>query len=110
MGLEPVVAKATVGNEGNSHLEGILHLFTDDVLNAFFLLWIDGEVEFVVYLENHFATDALCLEAIEDVDHGDLDDVGSGALNGGIDGITLSKTTNNAVGRVDVWQIAATTE
>ena len=32
VGLEPVVAKAGVGNEGNSHLEGVLHLFDDDTL------------------------------------------------------------------------------
>ena len=110
MRFEPVVAKATVGNEGNGHLEGILHFFDDDVLYAFFFFWINAEVEFVVYLENHLATDAFGLEALEDVDHGDLDDVGSGALNRGIDGVTLSKATNDAVGRVDVRQITTTTE
>ena len=98
VGLEPVGAKATVGNEGDRHLEGVLHLFDDDMLNVFFLLWIDGEVEFVVNLENHLATDALSLEALEDMNHGDLDDVCSGALNGGIDGVAFSKASNDAVG------------
>ena len=108
VGFEPVVTKAGIGNEGDGHLEGVLHLFYDNVLYAFFFFWINAEVEFVVYLENHLATNAFSLEALEDVDHGDLDDVGSGALNGGIDGVTLSKATNDAVVRVDVRQITTT--
>ena len=108
--LEPVGAKATVGNEGDRHLEGVLHLFDDDMLNAFFLFREDGEVEFVVYLENHLATDALSLKALEDMNHGDLDNGGSGSLNGGIDGVALSKTTNGSVGRVDIRQVATTSE
>jgi hypothetical protein len=97
MGLEPVIAKAGVGDEGHSHLEGILHLFDDDTLNLFFLVRIDGEVEFVVDLQDHFALDALSLEALEDVNHRHFDDISSGTLNGGIDGITFSKTTHYAV-------------
>ena len=91
-------------------MEGILHFFDDDSLYTFFLLWIDGEVEFVVYLENHLATDALSLEAIEDMDHSHLDDVGSGALNRGVDGVAFSKATNDAVGRVDIRQVTTTSE
>ena len=37
MGFKPVLAKARVGNEGNGHVEGILHLFQDDTLNLFLL-------------------------------------------------------------------------
>ena len=82
MGLQPVVAKAGVSDEGNSHLEGVLHLFDDDTLYLFLLVRIDGEVEFVVYLENHFRTDIFGLETLEDMNHSDLDDIGSSALNG----------------------------
>ena len=71
VGLEPVVTEAGVGNEGNGHVEGVLHLFQDDTLYFFFLVRIDGEVEFVVYLQNHFGTNAFCLEALEDVDRDD---------------------------------------
>ena len=110
MCLEPVIAKAGVGNEGNSHLEGILHFFDDDVLYAFFFFWINAEVEFVVNLKNHLRLDTLCLEALEDMDHSDLDDVGSGALNRGIDGVTLSKTSDSSIVGVDIRQIAATSE
>ena len=98
VGFEPVVAKAGVGNEGNSHLESILHLFEDNAFYLFFLFWEDGEVEFVVYLENHLAPDALGLKTIKDMDHSYLDDVGCCALNRGVDGVTLSKTTHDAVG------------
>ena len=87
VGLEPVIAKAGVSNEGNSHVEGVLHLFQDDTLYLFLLVRIDAEVEFIVDLENHLALNAFCLEALEDVDHRYLDDVCSSALNGGIDAL-----------------------
>ena len=97
MGFEPVVAKAGISDEGHSHVESVLHFFKDNVLYLFFLIRIDGEVEFVVYLENHFRTDIFGLETLEDVNHRHFDDVGSGALNRSIDGVTLSKTTHDAV-------------
>ena len=110
MCFKPVLTEAGVGDEGNSHVEGILHLFQDDVLHLFLLFRIDAEVEFVVYLENHFRTDVFSLEALENVDHSHLDDVCSSALNGGIDGITLCKATNGSIGRIDIWQIATSSE
>ena len=110
MGLEPVVAKAGISHEGHSHLEGILHFFDDDMLYLLFFFWIDGEVEFVVNLQDHFTLDSLSFEALEDVNHSHLNDVSSGTLNGSIDGVTLSKTTYDAVGRVDVWQVATTSK
>ena len=97
MGLEPVIAKAGVSNKGYSHVEGVLHLFDDDTLYLFLLVRIDGEIEFVVDLQDHFALDSFGFEALEDVNHCHFDDVGSGALNGCIDGVTLSKTTHDAV-------------
>ena len=87
MGLKPVLTEAGVGNEGNSHVEGVLHLFEDDTLHLFLLFWIDAEVEFVVYLKNHFRADIFTLETLEDVDHSDLDDIGSSALNRGNHGV-----------------------
>ena len=110
MGLEPVVAKARVSDKGYSHVEGVLHLFQDDAFYLFFLVRIDGEVEFVVDLENHLGANVLSLEALEDVDHRYLDDVCSCALNGGIDGITLGKASHHTIGRVDVRQVATTSE
>ena len=98
MGFEPVITKAGIGNEGHSHLEGILHFFNDNTFHLFLLFREDGEVEFVVYLEDHLALDAFGLKTIEDMDHSYLDDVGCCALNRGVDGVTLSKTTHDAVG------------
>ena len=102
MGFEPVGAKAAVSNEGNGHVEGILHFFDNDVFHFVLFFWIDGEVEFVVNLEDHFTLDVLYLEAIEDVNHCDFDDVGSRALNGGIDSITFCKAANHTIGTIDV--------
>ena len=110
VGLKPVVAEAGVGDEGDGEGEGALHLLKDDGLYTFFFVWEDGEVEFVVDLEDHFALDALGLEALMDANHGYLDDVGSGALNGGIDGVALGKAAHGGVGAVDVGQIATTSE
>ena len=89
MGFEPVLTEAGISHEGNSHMEGVLHLFEDDVLHLFLLIRIDAEVEFIVYLENHLALDAFSLETIEDMNHSHLDDVCGSALNRGIDGITF---------------------
>ena len=102
--LKPVLTEAGVGDEGNGHVEGVLHLFQDDTLYFFLLVRIDAEVEFVVYLENHLALDAFSLETLEDMNHCYLDDVGSSTLDGRIDGVTLGKASHHAVGGVDVWQ------
>ena len=98
MGFKPVVTEAGVGNEGNGHVEGVLHLFDDDMLYFFFLVRIDAEVEFVVYLQNHFGTNAFCLKTLEDMNHCHLDDVGSSTLDGRIDGITLGKASHHTIG------------
>ncbi len=106
MGLEPVLAIAGISNQWNAQGEGRLHLFDDDALHLLLFFWVYGEVEFVVHLENHLALDTFSLEAIEDLNHGYLDDISSGALNGGIDGISLSKASNSGIMRIDVWQVA----
>ena len=108
--LQPVVAETGVGHEGDVKGEGTLHLFENDGLYPTLLLRVNAEVEFVVYLENHLAADSLGLEALVDANHRHLDDVGGGALNGRIDGVTLSKTSDGGVVGVDIRQIATTAE
>ena len=110
MGLKPVLTKAGISHQRTTQREGFLHLLDDDALYFFLLFGVDAEVEFVVYLENHLASDTLGLEALEDMYHRHLDDVGCGTLNGGVDGISLCKTSDGGVVRVDVWQITATPE
>ena len=92
MRLQPVLAEAAVGYQRDSKREGILHLFEHDALHLLFFFWINGEVQFVMHLKDHLATDALGLEALMDADHRHLDDIGSSALNGGVDGVTLCET------------------
>ena len=110
VGLEPVLSETGIGNERDVQGEGILHLFNHDTLHLFLLLWIDAEVEFVVYLKDHLALDALGLKALENVDHGYLDDIGSCALDRCVDGVALSKAANGGVVGVDIRQIASTAE
>ena len=110
MGFEPVLTKAGVCHEGNVQGEGVLHLLDDDMFHLLLFLWIDGEVEFVVYLQDHLTLDALFLEALVDADHRNFDDVCRCALDGGIDGVTLSKTSDGGIVGIDVRQIATTAE
>ena len=110
MGLKPVLAEAGIGNEGNGEADGALHLFEDDFFDALFLFWIDGEVEFVVDLQDHLRTDALGLETVEDTNHGYLDDISRRALYGGVDGIALSEASDGGIVGVDIGQVAATAE
>ena len=63
-----------------------------------------------MHLQNHFRLDALAAEALVDVHHGNLDDVGSRSLYRSIDGVALGKVANGGVVRRDVGQIAATME
>ena len=50
MRLQPILAKAGIGDEGNVERKGALHLFEDDGFYLFTLFRVDAEVEFVVYL------------------------------------------------------------
>ena len=97
MSLEPVLPKARIGYEGHGEGKSTLHLFEHDALHFLLLFWIDGEVEFVVNLQDHLTLDTLGLEALMDADHRYLDDVCSRTLDGGVDGIALSKTTYHAI-------------
>ena len=50
MRLQPILAKAGIGDEGDVKREGALHLFEDDGFYLLALLWVDTEVQFIVYL------------------------------------------------------------
>ena len=69
----------------------------------------DAEIEFVVYLQNHFRANAFRLETGGDAYHGNLDNVGRSALNGSVHGVALCIAAHNGIARVDVWQVAAAT-
>ena len=102
MCLEPVLTKAAIGYEGNGERERCLHLFDDDGLDTFFFFREDAEIEFIVYLQDHLASDAFGLEAVVNANHGHFDDIGSSTLNGGVDGVALGKAPHGGILRVDV--------
>ena len=68
---------------------------------------VEVEEEFVVNLEEHFGLGVLFGEEFGGVDHGELDHVGGGALDGGVDGGSLGVGADGAVAGVDVGEVAA---
>ena len=110
MSFEPIVSPIGICYQRYVQLIGILHFLYYDLLYFLFLFGINREVEFVVYLDDHFALDVFSLKAFEDAHHGHLDNVGLGTLDRSIDGIAFGKSTHSAIVTVDVWQIAATVE
>ena len=75
MCFKPVFAPTGISHQWHAELVGILHFFYHNLLHLFFLFRIDGEVEFIVYLNDHLAPDAFFPEAVEDAYHRHLDDV-----------------------------------
>ena len=63
-----------------------------------------------MHLENHLGVQPLGLEPLPDAYHSQLDDVGLGALDGGVDGVALGKSAYGGVARDDVGQVAAAAE
>ena len=54
MRFEPVLAPTRVSHERHVQRIGVLHLFDNNLFYTLLLLRQDGEVEFVVHLQNHF--------------------------------------------------------
>ena len=108
MSFEPIVSPSGISNQRYVQLIGILHFLYHDLFDFLFLFGINREVEFVVYLDDHFALDVFCLEAVEDAHHSHFDNVGLGTLDRSIDCIAFGKSAHGSVVAVDVRQIAAT--
>ena len=53
MRFEPVLAPTRVSHERHVQRIGVLHLFDNNLFYTLLLLRQDGEVEFVVHLQNH---------------------------------------------------------
>ncbi len=60
------------------------------------------EDQFVVDLEDHRRLKPLPPKAGEDPYHGDLDEVGRGALDRGVDGVSLGEAAHRAVAAADL--------
>ncbi len=108
MGVEPVGGGTMAGSEAHIALIDALHLLNNNVLHLVEFVGKDIKVEFVVHLQDHLGLDSLGLEAAVDAHHGELDDVGCGALDGSVDGIALTEAPHHGIPRVDVGQHATT--
>ena len=97
MGVEPVSGGTVAGRESDLALVNALHLLDDDALDLFKVTGNHIKVKFVVNLQNHFGLDALLLEAPVDAHHGEFDDIGSGALDGCVDGVTLAESPHYGI-------------
>ena len=102
MGIEPVGGCSVAGGELDFTVIDALHFLDDDALHAVQFAGDDVKVEFVMHLQNHFGLDALLLESSVDAHHSQLDDVGSGALDGRVDGIALAEASHYSIPGVDV--------
>ncbi len=71
---------------------------------------MDVKNQFVVHLQNHGGLETFALHSGMHINHGQLHDVGSGALNGGVDGISFRMPPHRLVARIDVPQIATSAQ
>ena len=110
MGFEPVVTDTTFGDERNGKLDGILHLGDDDLAYTIHFCSRHVEVEFVVNLHDHLSLQILFFEAAMDGDHSYFDDVSSGSLNRGIDGIAFREGTDGRILGMNVRQVTLASE
>lgn len=72
-----------------------------------FLVWVEVEDEFVVDLEEHFGLVGLFAEEGVDLDHGEFDHVGGGALDGHVDGGALGVLAEAGVSGGEIRVVAA---
>ena len=84
-----------------------MHAFEDDGFDQVDFTLMHVEDEFIMDLKDHPGLQLLPLHLVEDPDHGDLDHVGGGSLNRGVDGIAFGKAADGGVARGDVAQVTA---
>lgn len=108
MRLQPVRSRAglDLGFDAGE-LEGVLHGIDDDGAGLIGLAGGHFEEELVMHLQEHASFEASFGEGGIDVDHGELDHVGGGALNGRVHRHSLSLAAHGGVGAGDVTDHAA---
>ena len=110
MGIEPVFRATALGDKGYAERGYALPRLLNYALHALELLVERIADNLNVHLHNHLRAYALGLEAAVYLHHGELHDVGCRALNGGIYGVALGKTTHRAIRGCDVVERAPTTK
>ena len=88
----------------------MFHLLLDEGLQFVGLGGEDVEEEFVVNLEGHAGAELARGDLGVDADHGQLDEVSGGALQGRVDGGALGEASLIGVARLDVWDGADAAE
>ena len=106
VGFEPVGADSGGNFEGDSATVGIGHIGSHYLLETGEFAWSHVEDEFVMNLHYHTRAETGFFDVAVDVDHRQFDDVGSGALQRGIDGVTFGITAHYRVARIDVGEVA----
>jgi len=97
MGFKPVSSPSAVSYEGYTEVVGSLHFFDYDFFYRFAFFRHNGEVEFVVNLENHLALEIETLETLVNAYHCNLYDVCSRALYRCIYSVALCKSTYRSI-------------
>ena len=70
-------------------LVGIFHHFAHHAGGLFQFLFRAFQEQFVMHLEQQAGLQASFGQGIRQADHGNLDDIGGGALDGGVDGLAF---------------------
>jgi hypothetical protein len=84
--VAPVGAEGEFGEDGDGEGGDVFHLLLDEGVEFFGLGGEDVEEELVVDLEGHAGAEDAARDLGVDADHGELDEVGGGALQGRVDG------------------------
>src|SRR6185437_2277385 len=82
------------------------HHALDDRHGVFRLVLRDLEYQFIMHLEQHLSAEPGAIELRFNTDHGAAYDVGSGALQAGVDGGALVERTDRGVAVLDVRIVA----
>src|SRR5690606_6874245 len=106
----PVRARADRDAERDAELDGGSHLAADQFLHPGPLARGDLQDDLVVDLEEHAGGQAGLAQGAVQVQHGDLDDVGGGALDGRVERHALGGLPPLTVVAVEVGQVAAAAE
>ena len=104
------MAKADICDDGHGELRYVFHLVFDELLHLVGLFGDDVEEQFVVDLERHAGTQLTGGDLTVERDHGELDEVGGGALQRRVDGGALSEAAHVRVARAYVRDGADTAE
>jgi len=108
--VSPVGAEGYFGEDGDAELGDVFHLVLDEDAEFVGFGGEDVEEQFVVDLEGHAGAEMARGDLGVDANHGELDEVGGGALQGRVDGGALGEAALIGVARRDVWDGADAAE